>query len=732
MSLQIIRQSAVPSLPAVSAPDFLAKLKSLLDVREGQTRNTEERFVTVADLEAIGITALDIQNKVNRIPELDKYDEFAPHPPTNFVIVNDFLSHTLTWENPIDDDLYSIEVWRGETQNRNNALLVAVVTAPVETVTLVGVLPTLNYYYWIRAVDTSDNYSEWCPNDQQGGAIVQSDLAGATAKILGYLNSSITESDLYAELQTRIGLIDASPSVVGSVSQRVSNEAAARAAAIATEATNRQLAVAAVQQQVDLLAGALDPEGDYAALVAIVNEESTARIDGDAAEATNRSLLASQLRGDSTSTDIALLSSGLLYNEKVARTNADLSIAYDVSGLQVAVGQNTADILTESTARATAVSGEATQRQLLATRLLGSYTGNDIAQLTSGLLFSERTARVNADGVVVQSVETLQSIVGPKLASLKTHSEVINGMAANYYLKTDVNGYVAGFGLYNSGVDSSFIISADKFAVVKPGANPNQAGAVPFVVGNVNNVSTVGINGNLIVDGTIVAKAIAANVITADKMAADSILANSIGANQITAVKIGANQIITQAANIANAVINDAHIANLSASKINTGSLNAYLITSGSINASLITTGTLNADRIQAGTLNAGLISQNGISLDKIVSGVVISAGGGALSMWIPGGGSRTLLFIKYKSSALGSHHSGDTTYNNVARITINYGYGSEVIYHEGYATNTVIYMLPGGGVSVTVAAALNIGTLSGYNNAVPDFVCEMTYMMFK
>jgi hypothetical protein len=66
---------------------------------------------------------------------------------------------------------------------------------------------------------------------------------------------------------------------------------------------------------------------------------------------------------------------------------------------------------------------------------------------------------------------------------------------------------------------------------------------VPFVVGNINGSAAVGIEGDLIVDGSITAKSIAALTITADKIAAQTITANEIAAGTITANEIAANTI---------------------------------------------------------------------------------------------------------------------------------------------------------------------------------------------
>ncbi len=52
----------------------------------------------------------------------------------------------------------------------------------------------------------------------------------------------------------------------------------------------------------------------------------------------------------------------------------------------------------------------------------------------------------------------------------------INGIKAQYTVKTDVNGYVAGIGLINEGSGKSlFIIRADQFAIAAPASVGNEA-----------------------------------------------------------------------------------------------------------------------------------------------------------------------------------------------------------------------------------------------------------------
>jgi len=66
--------------------------------------------------------------------------------------------------------------------------------------------------------------------------------------------------------------------------------------------------------------------------------------------------------------------------------------------------------------------------------------------------------------------------------------------------------------LIEYGAKSEFIVLSDKFAIVQP---DGQGGLkAPFVVGSVNGVSTVGIDGTLVVDGTLTANKIQAGSLT--------------------------------------------------------------------------------------------------------------------------------------------------------------------------------------------------------------------------
>lgn len=117
---------------------------------------------------------------------------------------------------------------------------------------------------------------------------------------------------------------------------------------------------------------------------------------------------------------------------------------------------------------------------------------------TVDAIATETNARVTA-------VETLSTSLNDATTSIQTIAETTDGINAKYTVKIDANGYVVGYGLIanaakdNNPPDSSFIIKADKFAFGYPGYQ----GAYPFQIGVVDGVSRVGVNGELLVDGTI-------------------------------------------------------------------------------------------------------------------------------------------------------------------------------------------------------------------------------------
>ena len=78
---------------------------------------------------------------------------------------------------------------------------------------------------------------------------------------------------------------------------------------------------------------------------------------------------------------------------------------------------------------------------------------------------------------LAKQTSTLSTTVGDNTAAIQTQGTVLDGVKAEYTIKLDVNGLVAGIGLINDGARTAVAINADMFYV---GTAAN--GKKPFMV----------------------------------------------------------------------------------------------------------------------------------------------------------------------------------------------------------------------------------------------------------
>lgn len=150
---------------------------------------------------------------------------------------------------------------------------------------------------------------------------------------------------------------------------------------------------------------------------------------------------------------------------------------------------------------------------------------------------TEESARVSGDQSLAQSISTVSTTVGSHTASINSLVSSVNGIAAQWVLQLDVNGRITGIRLAGSSTFTSFTILADQFSVVMPGV-----GAVtPFTVGLVDGVPTVGITGNLVVDGTIATRHLLVESVTSVKIANRAVTRVGQGANFSLGIATGIN-----------------------------------------------------------------------------------------------------------------------------------------------------------------------------------------------
>lgn len=577
-SVGLGKATVIPSIPTApqtgdaNVDQFLSALKQTIETWSGVRGDALDSAVTWRDLVDKQFATIDLTEGIpgsggsggGTIPVKPReVSDLTPPPaPKNLVASGALSTIILDWDTPKYKNHAYTEIWRSSDNTIGTATMVGMAPGAVYADSVGG---GHKYYYWIRFVSTADISGPY--NKTEG-------TFGETALDPGYLlevlNEQITSSQLHSTLSSRIDLIDAPETVPGSTANRILQETKARMTAIAAEANTRTLAIenetsarktadGALQSQINLLAAA--SSGDLGELFTAVQEEQTARIEGDLAESSARQVLVSQVEWDRSQADISragltvlglankIYSSASVATEQTARAEQDSAIAQQITMLTASVDSNTAAVQTEATARA------------------------------------------NADGTLF----------------------------AQYTVKTDVNGYVSGFGLASTLKDatpySHFIFKADRFAFGAPGLTT----AYPFVIQatatTVNGVAVpagVYIDAAYIKNGTLTNAKIGNAAIDTAKIADAAIVTAKIADAQITTAKI-ADANITNA-KIANAAIDSAKIADaaITSAKIANAAITEAKIADATITSAKI------ANQIQSTNYVAGS------------AGWMINKGGGA------------------------------------------------------------------------------------------------------
>lgn len=281
--------------------------------------------------------------------------------------------------------------------------------------------------------------------------------------------------------------------------------------------------------------------GDYATLGDVVAAHTLkindleSRVTTDegnlTAEIANRQALATQVRGSYTGTDVNLVSQGLIYSERVARSTADSTEVAKRESLSAKIlGATDPDGLTLNTLseglifdeRQARVSGDGANASSISA-LRAQVGVTEAGALTTGLILDEKNVRASNDLAIVSAVNTAlaritgvstsisqsgenlianwsqaqatkwsqiesevltsggQTIRAALLQESQTRANLEGDVYASYTLRVDANGNIAGFGLAADENSSEFIIRADKFALV---TNVGGTPYVPFAIGN--------------------------------------------------------------------------------------------------------------------------------------------------------------------------------------------------------------------------------------------------------
>lgn len=140
-----------------------------------------------------------------------------------------------------------------------------------------------------------------------------------------------------------------------------------------------------------------------------------------------------------------------------------------------------------------ALSGEITATQLhqaLTDKIALIDGPESLAGSVAARIASEAQLREEANQAVALVVDQLTTKVSENVAAIEQSMESIDGIRAQWSIRTDVNGHVAGIGLMNDGATSSFQILTSNFAVL----DHNDPSRV--IIGT--------FNGNAVIDGAYI------------------------------------------------------------------------------------------------------------------------------------------------------------------------------------------------------------------------------------
>lgn len=579
--------------------------------------------------------------------------DYTPPPiPTGFSVAGAFNNIIMNWDAPTYLNHAYTEVWRSTSNTIGSASLIGFAPGSIYTD---SVASHLTYYYWIRFVSTADVAG---PYNTTYGTIGQTALDPTYA--LSVLTDALTTSQLASALNTRIDLIDAAEDVPGSVNARVavvqgqvntllnipaySADTTYTTGQQATYGGNLYAAKTTTTGNLPTDTTYWDLIGSYTTLGDAVAAHTTQignLTTGLGQEVTDRTTLATQLRGSYDGTDLSSLTEGLLYDERTARSTQDTALATSISTLSATVTTNyttlSGAITTEETTRALETGALATSIDSIVTRL---DSGGDIATAIATAQTTAETGVTNASNAqtlaeskiktffqetaptatsigdlwidtdddnkiyrwdntdwiaaddlriasTATTVATLSTTVGNNTTAISTNATSIDGIRGMYTVKIDNNGVLSGFGLSSTIIDggeitSQFLISANQFAVIAPGRTFGQLNSVPFaVLTTAQIINGVAFDAGVYIDGA-------------------SINSLSVGNAQL-----------------ANLAVDDAKIASLDASKINAGFISADRIYAGSLDAKIAS---LDAAVIQTGFIDTARIGDASIGYAKIAN----------------------------------------------------------------------------------------------------------------
>lgn len=197
---------SLPKTPIKGDPET----RRFLEAVRQRVESVESNAVTVADMRSAGFFD---RNGINVGSNTASGTVQAPTVPTNLEADGAFENIVLTWDYVDYVGHSNTRIYRSNTNVFADAEVLANIEGRIYA-DLVGSNKT--YYYWVSNVNNNGIESA----TSQSAGVVGVTLPN-TQFILNLLTNSITESQLYSTLGTRINLIDGDSALTGSVNARL-------------------------------------------------------------------------------------------------------------------------------------------------------------------------------------------------------------------------------------------------------------------------------------------------------------------------------------------------------------------------------------------------------------------------------------------------------------------------------------------------------------------------------
>lgn len=681
------------SLPTVTS-DIPRDLRQFLErVRENITGRGEDELVTVRKLVAAGL-ATYTGGQLGSSTDNTYYA--IPPAPQNLSADGALANIIVTWDKAVYAGHAYTEIWAAE-QTAAQAQAEPEQFPDLGEAQLVGMAPGSVWvhnigqggsrWYWVRFVNVEGQVGPYNAVEGVNGA-----TGTDPSYLLGLLEGQLSESALSADLNTRINLIDAADTVDGSVAARIAsiqsqvNELLNLPEWVSTEAyaagdqvVHQGFLYAALAASTGVEPGTdatkWEQIGQYATLgdaVASHTTQLTQLAEDLGTQATSITTLASQLRGNYTGTDYSLIASGFLYDERIARTDADETLASSISTLsafankksrvyyQSEAPQGSAEeplsvgdlwIDTDITYAEDYIEGD----YVIQSNRMYRYDGTDwVEAMDFGFadwftaIRSEKTARVEGDTALATDIASLTAATDDQIATINTAlttqaSDISSNAAAIQTLSAATTAA-------NSALQSAIQTEATARATADQ-TNATAIQTLQSTVTNNNTTLTAAVateattratqTGELYaqytvkvdVDGYVSGYGLASTLRDGTPTSefivkADTFAVAAPGGTESFPFIIRTTPTTINGETVSAGVyIKDGFIANgtITNAKIGDAAIDNAKI--ANLDASKITTGYLDAARIEAGSITANMIDSRGLSIKDANGNVIFSAG---------------------------------------------------------------------------------------------------------